>query len=950
MKKSNKNKIEFEVVNDDLQTSETIKTNLAVENKPTKETKQIEKEVINKKETDSKIESKKGAKSDKENTKSNGNKEKIGFFTKIYNKFLKKSQKEDEVQVNSVNIAKQLPSDIQRYNPDIATGLTATQVSERISSKLTNKDLNTNSTSIGSIFMKNIFTFFNMLEFAIFITLLIFQQYTQTIFFLIIVINTIIGIAQEIKSKKTIDKLKLVNMQSVTVLREGKELTISSDDLVLDDLYLLKNGDQIPADAIILDGQIEVNESLLTGESLPIKKAKKDSILAGSFVVSGSAIVKAVKIAQYNYANGIQSKAKEHLNSKSELTKSLNIIIKVVSFIIIPLGIALFVIQWKSFANRGLDIYHTAQLDIQKTAGSLIGMIPAGMYLLTSVALAVGAMSLAKKNTLVQDLYCIEMLARVNTLCLDKTGTLTDGTMKVADVKLLNKKFDLPLLMGSFLSSFKEANQTSLALADKFTLNNEYQPIKVLPFSSKRKLSAVTFKGDIGTYVLGAPEYVIPEYEELEAIAPYIKSMQKKGYRIVLLATTSKELQGDDLDIVGKLKPVAVFALEDHIRTEAPDTISWFVNNDVEIKIISGDDPLTASEIAKKCGVPNASKCVSLKGMSLNEVSEIVTDYTVFGRVSPEQKAFIIEKLKDNGKTVGMTGDGVNDILAMKSSDCSIAMANGSNAAKNVANLVLLDSNFASMPSIVREGRRVINNIQRSSSLFLMKTIFVILFTLICICCQIEYPFTTNNILLFEVIGIGLPSFFLALQPNNQIIRGNFIKNTLARAIPAALCLIFAMSLNYVFKYINFLDMDLSAEYTVYNTYSFTTFNALTMTVIALVMVYSCCYPFNRYRSILFISLCLCMVLFTFGMPFIPSIATTPNNYIELNKVASFNTYNFSTQFTGIDFRFLNKTMWLILTIYLFSISLLLSLLNVFFSGMDKEMKKEKKEFLNFKE
>lgn len=941
MKKKNNKNVEFEIVDEnstiDNKSNEIKKDDKVLDAPITEEEKNIDNTSI------------KASEKEEKDTK-----EKVSFFKKIYDKFTKGKEKEEKSKINSVNITKELPNDIKRYNPDAKTGLSATEVSERISSNLTNKDQNTNSISIGKIFAKNIFTFFNILEFIIFVTLLVFQLYTQTIFFAIIVINTVIGIFQEIKSKKTIDKLKLVNMQSVKVVREGKELQISSDDLVLDDIYLLKNGDQIPADAIILDGQIEVNESLLTGESLPIKKNKGDSILAGSFVVSGSATVKANKVSIYNYANGLQSKVKEYTKSGSELTRSLNIIIKVVSIIIVPLGIALFVIQWKNLVikNPTYTTYQIAQLDIQKVAGSLIGMIPAGMYLLTSVALAVGAMSLAKKNTLVQDLYCIEMLARVNTLCLDKTGTLTDGTMKVNDMLLLNKKFEIDKVMGSFLASFKEANQTSLALADKFPLNNEYTPLKVLPFSSKRKLSAVTFKDNNGTYILGAPEYVYPEYVEDETIATYVKTMQKKGLRIILFALASKELLGEDLEIAGKIKPIAIFALEDHIRDEAPKTIKWFLDNDVDIKIISGDDPLTASEIAKKCGVLNAEKCISLKGMSHKEIAEIVNVYTVFGRVSPDQKAFIIEKLKDNGRTVGMTGDGVNDILAMKSSDCSIAMANGSNAATNVAHLVLLDSNFASMPSIVKEGRRVINNIQRSSSLFLMKTIFVILFTLICICVQIEYPFTTNNILMFEVIGIGLPSFFLALQPNDQIIRGHFIRNTLARAIPAALCLVFAISLNYIFKYSNFLDMNLDPKYDLYNVYSFTSFNALTMSVIALVSVYSCCYPFNRYRSILFILLCGCMAIFTFALPYIPSITgpSAGSVYERLNQVASFQTYNFSTQFTGIDFRFLNKTMWLILVIYLFSISLLLSLLNVFFSNMDKDLKVNKKEFLNFKE
>ena len=874
-------------------------------------------------------------KNEEENTK------KESFLTKVKKFF--DGTLEYKKETNSTNIEKIIPSDVIRYQPDIGSGLTDQQVKDRIDNNLTNRDENTNSQSIGKIILRNTLTFFNILEFAIFLTLLCFQLWTQTIFFGVILINLLIGIFQEIKSKKTIDKLKLVNMQSVSVIRDGKTVQISSDDLVLDDIYLIKIGDQIPTDGIILDGQLEVNESLLTGESLPIKKGIDDEIMAGSYVVSGSATIKANKVGKFNYANGLQAKVKTVSKRKSELTKSLNTIIKVVSIIIIPLGCALFATQWMELSKTTSIGFEIAKQDISSTAGSLISMIPAGMYLLISVALAVGAMTLAKKQTLVQDLFCIEMLARVNTLCLDKTGTLTDGTMRVADIKILDKTTDLYKVMGSFLNSFKESNQTSAALANVYPFNNEYQASIVLPFSSKRKLSAVTFR-DYATFILGAPEYVLDNLEEYETITSYIKTMQKKGYRIVLLARTLKELKGQDMLIQGKLKPIAVFALEDHVREEAPDTIKWFVENEVDIKIISGDDPLTASEIAKKCQVPNAQKCISLKGMPLSELKEIVTEYTVFGRVSPEQKAFIIETLKEKGKTVGMTGDGVNDILAMKSSDCSIAMANGSNAAKNVAHLVLLDSNFASMPCIVAEGRRVINNIQRSSSLFLMKTLFAILFTIICISLKLKYPFTTNNMMLFEVVGIGIPSFFLALQKNNQIIRGNFIKNTLSRALPAALCMIFALSLNYTFKMTDFLGIKGYAG----EAESFTTFNVITITLVALIMVYSCCYPLNRYRSILNMALWVIFIVWVFAIPLIPSLSSPPESYLIIYEKTNI-PYSLSMQFTGIDFRFLNKTQALLLVIYASTISLLLNILNHFFAKIDKDNGYVSRDLLSFK-
>lgn len=898
------------------------------------------------------------------------NKENESLFTRLFNRLVLNKKKKTNSD-NSSNVVEQLPSDTIRYNPDVEKGLSTEEVSERISKKLTNKDLNDHSRTYTQIFFKNIFTFFNILEFIIFVALIICQHFMQTTFFIVVAINTIIGIYQEIKSKKTIDKLKLVNKQNITVTRNGKKESISTDDLVLDDVYSLSTGDQIPTDAILLSGHIEVNESLLTGESLPIKKDVGDLILAGSFVVSGTASVRADKVSKYNYANGIQAKAKVHTEKKSELITSLNMIIKAVSFIIIPLAIGLFLSQWYRYAESpeayGISAtlkddgawkfyYEVTRLDVSKTAGSLVGMIPSGIFLLTSVALAASAFKLSKRNTLVQDLYCIEMLARVNVLCLDKTGTLTDGTMKVNEVKQIDSSYDINILMGSFLNSFEESNQTSNALKDYFKLNNSYQPKTILPFSSKRKLSAVTFNADVGTFILGAPEYVYPDYQKDENLYSFIKNAQSDGLRIIMLAKSSLEIENDDLSPDSKIEPVCVFSLEDHIREEAPSTINWFINNDVDIKIISGDDPLTASIIATKCNVPNANKYISLKDMSLDEVRKIVFNYTVFGRVSPEQKALIIESLKAKGKTVGMTGDGVNDILAMKSSDCSIAMANGSNAAKNVANLVLLDSNFASMPSVVKEGRKVVNNISRSSSLFLMKTLFVAAFTMICcVFAQFPYPFTTNNILVFEVVGIGIPSLFLSLQPNDQIIKGSFLRKTFANAIPSALCLLIAVLFNYILKYTHLIPMysfenvEQSIQSNI-NNYAFTTFNVLTMNVIALIMVFERCRPFNRYRRNLYIFLCCVSVLITFVLPYIPAPGKSKNPlYGQMSDILGFNTYNLSIKITGTDFRMMNRYMWYILLFHFIVIPFLYFAFCLLFSKLDNSEKVNKPLILSIK-
>jgi cation-transporting ATPase E len=484
--------------------------------------------------------------------------------------------------------------------------------------------------------------------------------------------------------------------------------------------------------------------------------------------------------------------------------------------------------------------------------------------------------------------------------------------------------------MGSYLGAFNESNQTSIALSATFPLRSDYKIKSTNPFSSARKFSAVSFN-EIGTFLLGAPEYIYKGKDK--AILKYISDKESLGFRVVILCHVDGEIKNDE--IPSKAEPVAIFTLEDHVRKEAPNTIKWFVENGVAIKIISGDNPITVSNIAKKCGVPDADKCISLEGLSPSEVAELVDQYTVFGRVSPEQKAAIVKELKRRKMTVGMTGDGVNDILAMKQADCSIAMANGSSAARNVAHLVLLDSNFASMPSVVREGRRVVNNIQRSSSLFLMKTIFTIVFTFIVLMTSAVtggkggwiYPFSANNILIMELFCIGLPSFFLALQPNANLIKGHFIKNTFSRAIPAAICLIVAVFINCILFYDtpDFLDTYI---YELPNTtVAFTTFCSLTMVVISFGMVYNCCMPFNRYRLILFVSLFAVLLVAIFALPYISA----------LNSNDKYLYWNLSMQFTGTDFRYLTKTMWLVLGIYIALVPSCLNALVDLFANMRGE-------------
>ena len=851
-----------------------------------------------------------------------------------------------------------LPTNIVRFSPEVTKGLTSQQVEQRKGEGLTNVAKDVTARTYKEIFFYNIFNFLNVIVFSIAIALLVFKQYTQTFFALIAIANTAISIVQEIKSKKIVANLKLVTSQNVNVLRDGNIITIPAHELVLDDVFVLNNGDQIPTDAIILSGECEVNESLLTGESMPIKKGKHTTIYAGSFLVSGSIIVKAIAVGSYNYALGIQAKAKEYKMTNSELVSSLNKVIKAIGIVIFPLGISLFFTQL--FLSHDIakapDLFEKISSSFSYTAGALIGMIPSGMYLLTSVALSSGVIALSKKKTLVQDIYCIEMLARTTTLCLDKTGTLTDGTMHCSDTIVYDKKYNINDLVGSYLGAFNESNSTSLALSRAYPIKKAYAIKNTMPFSSERKYSAVSFE-KYGMFLLGAPEFVYTTSSNkkdklYKDISEEIKLQQQKGLRVVMLVRVNgKESKKDKLIT----SPVALFVIEDHIRPEAKDIIRWFTKNGVKTKIISGDNPLTASEIAKKCGVPNAEKAISLEGLTVNQLSALIDEYTVFGRVTPEQKAAIIKELKNSGETVAMTGDGVNDILAMKNSDCSIAMANGASSAKNVAHLVLLDSNFSHMPEIVAEGRRVINNIQRSSSLFLMKTLFSIVLTIFVLITfipaphnGITYPFQTYNFFIMEVAGIGLPSVLLALQRNNAEIKGHFVRNTLSRAIPGALCMLIAISLAYLFRSTGVLGLGEEQVSTWALTKgneayikniideSFTTFCSLSLAVVSLAMVFNCSIPFNKYRMTVFILSLSIAIVGTFAMPYLSPIVVTEQSFALPKGVE----LNLSTQLTGTDFRYLSVNEIIILVLYFVIGHGLLTMLISLFSFMREEKMK----------
>lgn len=712
------------------------------------------------------------------------------------------------------------------------TGLTNEQVQERIAEGKVNVNENPNTRTYKQIILENTLTFFNFLNIALLVLVLFVRSYKNSMFMGIILINTVIGIIQEIRAKKTIDKLAILTESKTVVLREGKKWSISTEKLVLDDLIFLKTGDQVPADVKVLEGTVEVNESLLTGESDNLSKSQGDELFSGSFVTSGEACCQVIHVGKDNYASQITSEAKEFKRHNSELRNSLNAILKVISIIIVPLGAMLFYKQY-------MIVGDTLKDSVVNMVAAVLGMIPEGLVLLTSVALTLGSMVLATKKTLVQELYCIETLARVDTLCLDKTGTITEGTMKVEDVQLYDTaqttvvqhtaKFDpetgepvqnvsalkpevtvsaekengqiqetvnletvsqeerqklqeIDHIMGNMMSVLHDQNATADALRKRFPSRNDLKLIHAIPFSSDRKYSGAVFEGR-GTYLMGAAQFLFPEGNE--ELLEHCSSYAQEGYRILVLAHSEQETKGTERPT--GLEPLGLFLITDVIREEAPDTLAFFDSQGVDLKVISGDDPVTVSAIAKKVGLKNANHYIDATTIKTpEEMQRAVAECSVFGRVTPQQKKQMVQALQSQKHTVAMTGDGVNDVLALKEADCSIAMAAGSDAAKNIANVVLLDSNFGAMPHIVNQGRRVVNNIRSAASMFLIKTIFSVLLSLITIFFGDAYPFEPIQMSLISACAVGIPTFLLTQENNYNKIDHTFLRHVFMNAFPAA--------------------------------------------------------------------------------------------------------------------------------------------------------------------
>ena len=691
------------------------------------------------------------------------------------------------------------------------TGLTDEQVNARIAEGKVNADENPNTRTYKQIVRENTLTFFNFLNLVLLVLVLLVGSYKNAFFVCIIIINTLIGIAQEIRAKKTIDKLAILTARKSVVIREGQKWTVPTEELVLDDVVCLKTGDQVPADARILEGSLEVNESLLTGESDNLPKNEGDELFSGSFVTSGEACCQIIHVGKDNYAAQITSEAKEFKRHNSELKNSLNAILKVISIIIVPLGALLFYKQYYIVGDTFRD-------SVVSMVAGVLGMIPEGLVLLTSVALTLGALVLANKKTLVQELYCIETLARVDTLCLDKTGTITEGTMCVervepyvstgrvetaatesesaesteAEVQVQTDSAfmeEIDVIMGNMMYVLKDQNATIDALRKRFPAKQDMTLEYVIPFSSDRKYSGAVFE-EKGTYLMGAAQFLFPE--DNEELTEKCQAYAEEGLRVLVLAHSSQNAEGTELP--EGLEPLALMLLTDVIREEAPDTLAFFDSQEVDLKVISGDDPVTVAAIARRAGLKNADSYVDATTLTTEEeLQDAVAQYSVFGRVTPQQKKAMVQALQSQGHTVAMTGDGVNDVLALKEADCSIAMAQGSDAAKNIANVVLLDSNFASMPHIVNQGRRVVNNIRTAASMFLIKTMFSVMLSLLTIFFGNAYPFEPIQMSLISACAVGIPTFLLAQENNYEKIDHTFLRHVFINAFPAAITITFCV-------------------------------------------------------------------------------------------------------------------------------------------------------------
>lgn len=738
----------------------------------------------------------------------------------------------DETQTMEITLEKRIPT--TRYRPDHQTGLTAQQVQEHRMHGWTNQPVDPPSKTTKEIIQENVFTYFNLIFLVLAVLLCLVGSFRDLTFLPVIVLNTLIGIIQETRAKKVLDNLTMLNAPHAMVIRDGKKSQINAEDLVVDDIVIFEAGNQVCADAEVCAGEVQVNESLLTGESDEITKRKGDQLMSGSFIVSGQCHARLDKVGADSYISRLTLEAKAMQNTEqSEMIRSLDKLVKWVGVAIIPIGIILF-IQAFVFQGEGFRSSVTSMI------AAVIGMIPEGLYLLASVALAVSSIRLAQKKVLLHDMKCIETLARVNVLCVDKTGTITENTMEVQDV-IPTKEYEegklrpLSELLGDFTAAQSSDNITMEAMKRYFKIASGKKAVAKTGFSSASKYSSVTFEE--ASYVLGAPEFVLKEqYENYEEA---ISAHASKGARVLVFGTAKEEPDGKPLKEA--VTPLAYVLLANPIRQEVKETFTYFAEQGVEVKVISGDNPLTVSEVAKEAGIAGAERYVDASTLHTEEeMRAAVLNNAVFGRVTPNQKRKFVQILKEEGKTVAMTGDGVNDVLALKDADCSIAMASGSDAAAQASQLVLLESDFSCMPEVVLEGRRVVNNIQRSASLFLVKNIFSFLLSLVSFVFMFTYPLEPSQISLISMFTIGVPAFFLALEPNKNIIKGHFLTNVFLKALPAALTDVLAVGALVIFgRTFGVSSADISTAAT------------MLLSIVGFMILYTISAPMNVLRSVI---------------------------------------------------------------------------------------------------
>ena len=731
-----------------------------------------------------------------------------------------------------------------RYNPEYKKGLTSQQVQEHRLHGWTNKAVEPPSKTTKEIVHENVFTYFNLIFVVLAVLLCLVGSFRDLTFLPVIIANTLIGIIQEIRAKQVLDKLTMLNAPRASVVRDGKRTVINAEDLVVDDIVIFKAGDQVCADAEVSAGEVQVNESLLTGEADEITKRKGDKLMSGSFIVSGQSHARLDKVGEDSYISKLTLQAKAmQSKEQSEMIRSLDKLVKCVGVAIIPIGIVLF--------SQAFFIQHDGfRESVTSMIAAVIGMIPEGLYLLASVALAVSSIRLAQKKVLLHDMKCIETLARVDVLCVDKIGTITENTMKVQ--KLIKtdeydekEKGGLSLLVGDFAAAMTNDNITMAALKEYFTKASGKKVLSKTGFSSATKYSSVTFED--GAYVLGAPEFVLKE--KYDDYAEEITEYASTGSRVLAFGIYDGEVDGKPL--THGILPFGFVLLANPIREAAKETFEYFAEQGVEVKVISGDNPVTVSNVAKQAGIKNADRYVDASEFEDEQsMRKALLNNTVFGRVTPSQKRKFVRILKEAGHTVAMTGDGVNDVLALKDADCSIAMASGSDAAAQASQLVLLESDFSCMPEVVLEGRRVVNNIQRSASLFLVKNIFSFLLSVASVVFMFTYPLEPSQVSLISMFTIGVPAFFLALEPNKNMIKGHFLTNVLLKALPAALTDALAVAALVIFgRTFDVSSTDISTAAT------------MLLAIVGFMILYKISAPMNKIRFSI-VSGCIAGLLF----------------------------------------------------------------------------------------